>query len=140
MPMITKTTLTPYLMLNGRAKEVMTFYHQAIGGDLQMRTFGEGMGAQCELAIKDKIMHACLTYGDFVLMASDGVMGEVPADPGPGVHLSVGAPDAELGRLFKALSVGGKVEHELFDAPWGGKFGGLIDRFGYHWMFASSTG
>lgn len=139
MPMLTKTTLTPYLMLNGNAKEVMTFYHQALGGELEMKTFGESMGS-CELAIRDKIMHARLKLGDFVLMASDGIMGEVPAAPGPGVHLSVGAPDAELVRMFKALAQGGKVEHELFDAPWGGKFGGLIDRFGYHWMFASSDG
>src|SRR4051794_29786669 len=131
MPMITKTTLTPYLMLNGNAKEVMTFYHKAIGGELKLRTYGEGMGAQSELAARDKIMHACLTFGDFVLMASDSAMGEVPAQPGPGVHLSIGAPEAELVRLFKALAQGGNVEYELFDAPWGGKFGGLIDRFGY---------
>jgi PhnB protein len=140
MPMLTQTTLTPYLMLNGNAKEVMTFYHRALGGELLLRTYGEGMGQQCEVAVRDKIMHARLKLGDFVLMASDSAMGEVPADPGPGVHLSVGAPDAELVRMFKALAQGGKVEHELFDAPWGGKFGGLIDRYGYHWMFASSDG
>jgi PhnB protein len=140
MPALTKTTVTPYLMLNGTAREVMTFYHQAIGGELLLRTYGEGMGPRCEAAIRDQIMHARITSGDFVLMASDSAMGPVPAQPGPGVHLSIGAPEAELARLFTALAEGGSVEHELFDAPWGGKFGGIIDRFGYHWMFASSSG
>jgi PhnB protein len=139
MPMITKTTLTPYLMLNGNAKEVMAFYQRAIGGELFLRTYGEGMGQQCEVAMKDHIMHARLTFGDFVLMASDSGLGEVPP-PNPAVHLSIGAPEAEVARIFKALSEGGKIEHELFDAPWGGKFGGLIDKYGYHWMFASSSG
>lgn len=138
MPMLAKTTVTPYLMLNGNAKEVMTFYQKAIGGELLLRTYGEGMGGQCELAMRDMIMHARLQYGDFVLMASDSVMGET--QPGAGVHLSIGAPEAELVRIFKALAEGGKIEHELFDAPWGGKFGGLIDRYGYHWMFASHSG
>ena len=140
MPLLTTTTVAPYLMLDGNAREVMSFYHQAIGGELLLRTYGEGMGPRCGLAIRDKIMHAKLIFGDFLLMASDSGMGPVPADPGPRVHLSVGAPEGELARIFTALAQGGKVEHELFDAPWGGMFGGLIDRFGYHWMFASSSG
>jgi PhnB protein len=45
-----------------------------------------------------------------------------------------------LERLYKALSKGGQVIHELFDAPWGGKFGVFVDRYGFHWMFASSHG
>lgn len=136
---ITKTTVTPYLMLNGKAKEVMTFYQQAIGGELQIRTFGEAQGPGCPLAVRDQVMHATLKYGDFVLMASDGNP-EMPAQPGSNVQLAIGAPDAEVERLFGALSVGGHVIHPLFDAPWGGKFGVLTDRYGFHWMFASSHG
>jgi len=142
MPALTKTTLTPYLMLMGKAKEAMQFYQKAIGGELHMQTFGEAQGPGCPTAIKDQIMHASLKFGDFLLMGSDGNP-EEPEDinrSGGAVQLSIGAPDAEIVRLFGALSQGGQVVHALFDAPWGGKFGVLIDRYGFQWMFASSDG
>jgi PhnB protein len=123
---ITKTTLTPYLMLNGKAKEVMKFYQQAIGGELQLRTFGEAQGPECPVAMRDQVMHASLKFGDFVLMASDGNP-EMPAQASSNVQLAIGAPDAEVVRIFDALSKGGQVIHPLFDAPWGGKFGVLTD-------------
>lgn len=139
MSQLAHTTVTPYLMLNGKAREAMKFYHQAIGGELQIRTFGEAQGPECPLAMRDQVMHASLKYGEFLLMASDGNP-EVPAQAGSDVQLAIGAPDAELERLFNALSKDGQVIHALFDAPWGGKFGALIDRYGFHWMFASSHG
>lgn len=139
MSQITKTTLAPYLMLNGKAAEVMKFYQQAIGGELQMRTFGEAQGPECPIAIRDQVMHATLKFGDFVLMASDGNP-QMPAQAGSNVQLAIGAPDAEIERIFKALSEEGQVTHPLFNAPWGGKFGTLTDRYGFHWMFASSHG
>ncbi len=139
MAEIKKTTVTPYLLLNGKAKEVMKFYQQAIGGELEMRTFGEAQGPECPIAMRDQVMHATLKFGDFVLMASDGNP-QMPAQAGTNVQLAIGAPDAEIERLFKALAAGGQVVHALFDAPWGGKFGVLTDRYGFHWMFASSHG
>lgn len=139
MPPITKTTLTPYLFLNGKTREAMTFYQKAIGGETQMMTFGD-MQSDCPLNHRDLIMHASLKFGDFTLFGSDGNP-EEPEDLaklGTGrVQLAIGAPDAEVVRMFKALSEGGEVIHALFDAPWGGKFGVLKDRYGFQWMFSS---
>ena len=139
MSTLTKTTLTPYLMLNGTAREVMTFYEQAIGGELEIRTFGEAQGPACPAALREQVMHATLKHGDFLLMASDGNPA-MPAQAGSNVQLAIGAPDGELVRLFDALAKGGQIIQPLFDAPWGGKFGVLKDRYGFHWMFASSHG
>ncbi len=136
---ITNTTVTPYLMLNGKAREVMSFYQETIGGELEIRTFGEAQGPKCPLALRDQVMHATLKRGDFLLMASDGNP-DMPAKGGNNVMLAVGAPDAELQRLFAALSSDGNAVQPLFDAPWGGKFGTLVDRYGIWWMFASSHG
>ena len=41
----------------------------------------------------------------------------------------------EAVRLFDALKVGGTVEYEPTDMPWGGCWGSLIDRYGNEWMF-----
>src|SRR4051812_29835664 len=122
MSPIKTTTVTPYLMLSGKAREVMNFYHKAIGGELKIQTFGEMQGPPCPDALRDLVMHSTLKYGDFLLMASDGNL-ETPAQSGNTVQLAIGAPDAELVRLFKALSEEAQqIDHELFDAPWGGKF------------------
>ena len=45
----------------------------------------------------------------------------------------------ETDRLFKALSVNGKVEMPLQDMFWGDYFGCLTDQFGIHWMFSCSS-
>lgn len=132
-----KTTLTPYLMLNGKASEIMKFYQQCIGGQLEMMTFSQMQGEACPVAIRDLVMHASLKSGDFVLMASDGNP-DMPAVTGSNVQLAINAPDPELDGFFNALANGGKIVHALFNAPWGGRFGVLTDRYGIHWMFASS--
>ncbi len=46
---------------------------------------------------------------------------------------------AETDRLFAALKVGGKVEYELTEMPFGGYWGSLIDRYGNEWMFSCTA-
>jgi PhnB protein len=120
----------------------MKFYQHAIGGELKVMTFGD-MQSDCPLNHRDLVMHAELKYGDFKLFGSDGNP-EEPEDMaklGTGcIQLAIGAPEAEILRLFKSLSDGGQVIHALFDAPWGGKFGVLKDRYGFQWMFSSHSG
>ena len=47
---------------------------------------------------------------------------------------------AETDRLFVALKVGGTVEYEPTEMPWGGYWGSLIDRYGNEWMFSCDEG
>ena len=47
---------------------------------------------------------------------------------------------AETDRLFAALKVGGTVENEPTEMPWGGYWGSLIDRYGNEWMFSCDAG
>lgn len=124
-------------MLNGKAAEIMKFYQQCIGGQLEIMTFGQMQGEKCPDAIKNQVMHASLKHEEFVLMASDGNP-EMPAVTGSNVQMAINAVDSELERFFNALANGGQIIHALFDAPWGGKFGVLTDKYGIHWMFASS--
>jgi PhnB protein len=46
---------------------------------------------------------------------------------------------AETDRLFKALSVNGKVEMPLQEMFWGGYFGSIADQFGIRWMLNCSS-
>ena len=66
--------ITPYLVFDGNCREAMTFYQQALGGELQAMTYGESATPSGQVPppdVTDKLIHARLERGDTVLMASD---------------------------------------------------------------------
>ena len=133
--------LTPYLTFPGNAREAMEFYQSCLGGELNISTFGEGPqdypGSNVE-EMKDKVMHACLTCGDLVLMASDSPQGS-PKN-GDSVHMSVNCESREqTEKIFEALGEGGNVTMPLADMFWGAYFGMLVDKYGFHWMLHQET-
>jgi PhnB protein len=127
-------TIAPYLFFDGNARQVMEFYAQCLDGPLLVTTFGEGA---CDVeAAKDRVMHARLTKGSSVLMASDTMPG-MPFQTGNNFAVSLDCQSMnEIQSFFTALSAGGSVTLPLNDMPWGAHFGMLIDRFGIHWMLS----
>ena len=126
---------TPYLILNGKASEAITHYQHALGAKVESRQRFGDMDQSCPEAMRDRIMHAELRVGAATLMMSDGP-GEGPAPSGGAVSVALHLDDAEeLRRIFGALSEAGMVVQPVIDAPWGGLFGALHDRFGVSWMF-----
>jgi PhnB protein len=125
---------TPYLILTGKADQAIEFYQHALKASTEaLVRFGE-MG-NCPEAHRNLVMHAALRVGKALLMLSDG-RPDGPSAPGGAVHVALELDDAdELKRVFDALSVGGQVIQPIIDAPWGGFFGAVDDRFGIGWMF-----
>jgi len=68
----TDATLNPYLAFDGKCREAMTFYKEALDGKLSIQTFGESP-MEVPPENKDRVMHATLTFGDAIIMASDGM-------------------------------------------------------------------
>jgi PhnB protein len=133
-----KLMLTPYLSFNGNAAEAMRFYKSVIGGELKMETFEEAK-APYGPGEKDRIIHATLKYGDFLLMAADG-RADMKVVFGDNVNLSITGPDAErLTGIFNGFAKGGKVTMPLAKQFWGDTFGMLADKFGVHWMISISA-
>ena len=127
--------LNPYLRFHGKAKEAMEFYHGVFGGQLTMTTMGE---MQPDLVGPDaeRIMHAQLDTDHLTLMASDGFEDAEPAHTESNVSLALtGTDEAALRSFWDGLSSDGTVTQPLVDAPWGGAFGMVVDRFGTDWMF-----
>jgi PhnB protein len=126
--------IATYLNFNGNCRDAMKFYERCLGGELHMMPFSEVPGNYPPEA-KDRIMHARLTNGPAVLMASDTMPG-MPFTPGNNVSLAIGCESLqEIEKLFAALGENGKVTMPLQDTFWGARFGMLIDQFGIHWMF-----
>lgn len=126
-------TCNAYLFFEKECREAMQFYKSVFGGELTMQTYGE-VDKSCPDAIKDGIMHARLSGGDILLMASD--------DPGSGrtlgtgkIHLALGGNDEKkLTGIFEALSAGGKVGVPLAKQMWGDIYGDLRDKYDVQWM------
>ena len=124
--------LQPYLNFQGTTRNAMTFYQQALGGQLDMQTFGD---AQHASANPDGVMHAQLKVGSIVLMASDN-MPDQKFVQGTNYWINIDCESVEeIERLFAALAAGGTVMMPLQDTFWGARFGMLTDKFRVQWMF-----
>lgn len=132
------TTLNPYISFRDNAREAMEFYQQALGGDLQVMTFGDMPGMVEDEAEQRLVMHSMLRTADgLVLMGSDTPAHmEYQAPQGVSVSLS-GSDEDALRAIWGKLADGGTVTMPFEQAPWGGLFGMLVDRFGVSWMFSA---
>ncbi|MEO7995825.1 MAG: VOC family protein [Gemmatimonadaceae bacterium] len=125
----------PYLNFDGNTREAMTFYQKCMGSgaELAVQTFGEAQGEKGPMS--DRVMHARLSGGTMVLMASDTMVGQ-PFIVGNNVWITQDCESvSEIDRLFSAFSEGGQVLMPLETQFWGARFGMLIDKFGINWMF-----
>ncbi len=129
-----KTTLNPYLGFRNNAREAMEFYKKVFGGKLTMSTFKEFHASQ-NPAEDNKIMHSMLEAENGIAFMASDTPEQMEYRPGNNMSMSLsGDNDAELTAYFEKLSAGGKVTMKLEKAPWGDKFGMLIDKFGIQWM------
>jgi PhnB protein len=134
--------LSPYLNFNGNCEEAMRFYQSVLGGELDIRHFGDFASPEmpADDATKDNVMHASLNNGTLSFMASDG-MPERPVVFGDSISMSVsGTDETQLTGFFTGLSEGGTVTMPLAKQVWGDMFGMLTDKYGIHWMVNIGSG
>jgi PhnB protein len=83
--------------------------------------------------MKDKVMHMSMPLGSALLMGCDAPPNR--ATPMGGFQVSVSLTDeAEVKRLYAALSEGGSVQMPLMKTFWSPLFGMCTDKFGVAWM------
>jgi PhnB protein len=124
-----------HLVFDGQCSEAFAFYENAFKGKIQMcMKYGEAPGQTTVPAeMKDKVMHMSMPLGSLLLMGCDA-----PADkrsPLGGFQVSVSMTDeAEVKRIYAALSEGGSVQMPLIPTFWSPLFGMCTDKFGVAWM------
>lgn len=130
--------LNPYLNFRNNAREAIEFYHSIFGGDLTISTFGDFKMPGIEESGYDKVMHSQIdnTPAGFTLMASDTPAYMLAnATPPSGFSVSISGDEADLLRgYWDGLADGAEIQQPLADAPWGGVFGMLVDKFGTSWL------
>jgi PhnB protein len=125
----------PYLFFNGNCEDAFKFYEKTLGGKIEVMMPHVGTPAEEHVPAewRNKIIHARLSLGEQLLMASDAPPDRFHKPQGFCVNLGVKDP-AEAERIFNAFAEGGSVTMPLEKTFWARKFGMLVDRFGIPWM------
>jgi len=126
--------LNPYLTFNGQCEAAFKFYEKVFGGKIEaMMTYGSSpMAEQTQPQWRSKIMHARMSVGDKMLMASYAPPDRYEAMKGIMVTLGIDPGEAE--RIFHALSEKGTVQMPIQETFWAARFGMLVDQFATPWM------
>jgi PhnB protein len=127
--------VVPYLLFKGQCEEAFRFYAETLGGKIEVMTRHAGTpgGEHVPAGMQEKILHARMSLGSQVLMASDTPAETYTAPQEFMVALLIDDPgDAE--RAFTALSEGGSVTMPIGETCWSVRFGMCVDRFGIPWM------
>lgn len=132
--------VTPYLFFNGTCRAAMTFYAQVLGAEapviMAFADMPEADRAGMPGVPEDAVMHARVTHGDLVIMASDDMAANFTPMAGNSVQLTADTAD-EARRIFTAFAEGGEVRMPMAEMFWVEAFGLLSDRFGTRWMISA---
>lgn len=131
----------PYLHFRGNCAEAMRFYADVFGGgDLQIMTYADApegtLPGEPSPDMRDHVMHASLSTGSGMLMASDYPPG-MEGDPQKAVSVAHDVGDVTTGKaIFDRLLEGGDIIMPWGETFWAEGFGMVRDRFGTHWMIS----
>jgi len=127
--------LTPYLLFSGHCEAAFTFYAECLGGTINALLPYEGTPAADHVSEewRGKILHACMSVGNQMLMGSDAPPDRFERVQGFSVSIMIEDP-AEGERIFNALAEGGSVTMPYAQTFWSYRFGMVTDRFDIPWM------
>jgi PhnB protein len=123
------------LVFPGTCNAAFGMYEQVFGAERTISmTFGDAPGGSpVPEDSKDLVMHTAMPLGSMTLMGSDAPKGREQTLGG--FEISLDMPDeAEVRRIFAALSEGGSVQMPLGKTFWTELFGMCTDKFGVGWM------
>ena len=124
----------PYLFFGGTCRQAFTRYQEIFGGELSLMAMKDVPGEDPPADQADIIIHAAITIGDDLLMASDDPTTD-EVGPVQGMMVSYDAADvADANRVFEALAEGGTVTQPIEPTFFSDAFGMCVDRFGTPWM------
>ena len=127
--------LNAYLFYQDKCEAAFNYYARVLGGKIEAMLRAEEAPASMPAAPGrgKTIMHARMSVGDSVLMASDAPPEHFHKPQGFSVSLTFADP-AEAERKFNALADGGTVTMPFQKSFWARGFGMCIDQFGIPWM------
>ncbi|WP_162933903.1 MULTISPECIES: VOC family protein [Actinomyces] len=129
-----KPDLSPYLAFEGKAREALNFYAEALGGDPSIYTYGS-YDASDDPRDRERVLYGVLRTPDgFVVRVTDVPVAS-SLTPGDNYYICISGDDEELiRRCWSNLSEEATITIPLETASWGDAYGQLIDKFGVTWQ------
>ena len=130
---------TPFLLFDGNCAEAMTFYNEALGGELALSKLGDTpMKDMFPPEKHERIINAHLKSGEIEISTTDW-MASPEFDPVQGNTTAIfvtGESYDELKPIFDKLKDGDNNTRlqELHDMPFG-LYGQFYDKYGVQWIF-----
>ena len=130
------TTLTPYLLFEGKCQEAMEFYKTCFDGELTVLKVKDSPAKDHMPEFQqNKVLNARLRKDNLDISASDWLRPDRTPIRGNMVCLYLrGGTFSELSALFQKLSEGAQVTDPL-ELQFHGYYGALNDKFSVRWMF-----
>ena len=127
--------VTPHLNFRGRAREALTFYREALGGELAVVTYADAHAAQ-DPAEADQVMWGQVVAPNGARVMAYDVPGATAYDAGTiAFFVSLRGTDAdEVAALWTGLADGATILQDLGPSGWAPLYGMLRDRFGVTWV------
>jgi len=134
--------LNPTITFENSARDALTFYQAALGGELDLTSYADYKAADptAEVTEADEqgVVYGVLrTEQGLRIQAHDSFEASTHT-PDLGIEVSGQPEDLDyLKRAFESLSEGGTVTVPFVEASWGGGdwWGLLTDKFGVTWNF-----
>lgn len=127
--------VTPHLNFRGQAREALTFYREALGGELAVVTYADAHAVQ-DPDEADQVMWGQVVAASGARVMAYDVPGATAYDAGTiPFFVSLRGDDAdEVAALWSGLADGATVLQDLGPSGWAPLYGMLRDRFGVTWV------
>jgi predicted 3-demethylubiquinone-9 3-methyltransferase (glyoxalase superfamily) len=124
---------TTFLMFDGKAEAAMSFYISLFENSKVVSITRYGPG---EAGAEGSVMHATFSLGGQEYMCIDSnIEHGFTFTPAMSIYVRCKS-EAEIDRLFEALSHDGQVMMPLDRYPFSEKFAWIADRFGVSWQLS----
>ncbi len=135
-------SLATYIALPGTTGEAMEHWHEVFGGELQILRYADSpMPADAMPFAPDPqaVAHATLVTPGGVIAGGDAMDDGTDYNVGGSAYsllYTTDTADEARGYIDKLLAGGGSIGMPFEQAPWGGWYGQVFDRFGVMWAFS----
>lgn len=133
-------SLATYIALPGTTEAAMRHWQEVFGGELEIMHYGEakleGMPFEPD---PNAVAHAVLTLEAGIIAGGDAAEdGNDYVVQGSAYSLLYTTDTADESRelIDKLVAGGGNIGMPFEEAPWGGWYGQVFDRFGVMWAFS----
>lgn len=133
-------TISTYITFNGNTAEALKHWQDVFGGELNLMTYGqtpmEGMPFDPPA---DALAHGVLSLPNGGLISGgDSMDGEYPIRD-TAYSMLYNAESVEDGRekIDKFVAAGGEETMKFEQAPWGGSYGQVFDKYGVMWSISA---